>query len=242
MVCFMKLLNSGLISFIFDVISFFSLGLALPIGVRHGFCCVFGWSDISQRVGFVLGLIIGFLLFLVVIKRTDDESSYDKTANELLVFERQYHEKSAELERACEFLTSEQKHVVFSRSEKSTINDSSPLIDNTPPRKSVLLHYCYIVTVSLIISILFFVLFSSSDPLAKSQNDQKLTQSSESSNSFSHAADDIAMYWGSKNSDVIHKASCRYVKNIPKENRVYYKSVEDAEKDGRTPCSVCLGE
>lgn len=238
----MKLLNSGLISFIFDVVSFFSLGLALPIGVRHGFCCVFGWSEISQRLGFVSGLIIGFLLFLVVIKRMDDESSYDKTTKELRVFERRYHEKSAELERACEFLTSEQKYVVFSGSEKSTINDSSSLIDNTPPRKSVLLHYCYIVTVSLIISILFFVLFSSFDPLAKSQNEQKLTQSAESSGPFSHTADDIAMYWGSKNSDVIHKASCRHAKNISKENRVYYKSVEDAKKDGRTPCSVCLGE
>lgn len=63
-----------------------------------------------------------------------------------------------------------------------------------------------------------------------------------SDNSFSHATDDIAMYWGSKNSDIIHKASCRYAKNILKENRVYYKSVEDAEKDGRIPCSVCLGE
>ena len=60
--------------------------------------------------------------------------------------------------------------------------------------------------------------------------------------SFSHAADDISMYWGSKKSDIIHKASCRHAKKISKENRVYYRSVEEAEKVGRTPCSVCLGE
>lgn len=237
----MKVLDSKFFNFLFDLVSFFSLGLALPIGFRHGFCYIFGWSEISQRAGLVLGMIIGFLLFLVIIKRMDDEYSCNETAKELRKYERRYYEKSAELKRACEFLTSEQKQIVFS-SEKSTIDDSSLLIDTPTHLKSISLHYCYIVTVSLIISILFFVLFSSSDPLIRTHSEQKFAQSAESSVSFSHAADDISMYWGSKKSDIIHKASCRHAKKISKENRVYYRSVENAEKDGRTPCSVCLGE
>ncbi len=67
-------------------------------------------------------------------------------------------------------------------------------------------------------------------------------QESEQPPTISHNVDYITIYWGSKKSDVIHKSSCRYAKNLARENRVYYKSVEDAEKDGRTPCSVCLGE
>lgn len=229
----MKFLNSKFFNFLIDLVSFFSLGLALPIGIQYGFCYIFGWSEISQRIGFVLGTIIGFPIFLFVIKRTDDEYSHDKTVEELRALERRYNEKSTELERACKFLTLEQKHAVFF-SETSTISDSTPLIETTSPRKSAPLHYCYIVTVSLIISAIFFVLFSSSDQLAKSQD--------ESSISFSYATDNIAMYCGSKNSDVIHKSSCRHAKNISEENRVYYKSVADAKKDGRTPCSVCLGK
>lgn len=234
--CFLKLL-----SFVLDVASFLSLGIALPVGFRQGFCNVFGWSDISKQIGLVLGVIIGGILFWIIVSRMDDDSYHQKTRQELKALERRYLEKSAELERACNFLTFEQKQVVFSSQNSHSTNSVSPP-DDTPSWKPASLHYCYIATVSLIISVLFFVLFAPSSPFGKLQDTRELMQSTEASNSFSHAADDIAMYWGSKNSDVIHKASCRYVKNIPKENRVYYKSVEDAEKDGRTPCSVCLGE
>lgn len=49
-------------------------------------------------------------------------------------------------------------------------------------------------------------------------------------------------YVGSINSDKFHLPSCRYAQNIREENLVRYDTVEDAEKDGRTPCSVCFGE
>lgn len=49
-------------------------------------------------------------------------------------------------------------------------------------------------------------------------------------------------YVGSINSDKFHLPSCRYAQNIREENLVRYDTVEDAEKDNRLPCSVCLGE
>lgn len=217
------------------------MGIALPVGFRQGFCSVFGWSEISARIGLVLGVIIGGGLFLIVISRMDKESSYDKTREELRSLERRYHEKSIELERACKFLTFEQKQVVFS-SKNTHDTNSVPPADNTPSWKPASLHYCYVATVSLIISVLFFVLFAPFSPLSESQDTRELMQSTESSDPFPHAVDHITMYWGSKKSDVIHKSSCRYAKDLARENRVYYKSVEDAEKDGRTPCSVCFGK
>lgn len=229
------------LSFVFDVAAFFSLGIALPVGFNQGFCSVFGWSEISMRIGLVLGIVIGLPLFLMIVNRMDVDSYHQKTCRELKALERRYWEKSTELERACKFLTFEQKQAVFS-SQNSHSTNSVPPADNTPPWKPASLHYCYIATVSLIISILFFVLFAPSGSLSISQDTRELMQGTESADSFPHAVDDITIYWGSKKSDVIHKSSCRYAKNLARENRVYYKSVEDAEKDGRTPCSVCLGE
>lgn len=44
---------------------------------------------------------------------------------------------------------------------------------------------------------------------------------------------------GSINSDVIHHSSCSHAKRIKTTNRVYYKSLEAAEADGRRPCKTC---
>lgn len=43
----------------------------------------------------------------------------------------------------------------------------------------------------------------------------------------------------SANSDKYHRLTCDYVDNILEENRVYYKSPADAERDGKYACSVC---
>lgn len=49
-------------------------------------------------------------------------------------------------------------------------------------------------------------------------------------------------YVGSINSDKFHLPSCRHAKSIHDENLIRYDSAKDAEKDGRTPCSICLGK
>ena len=39
-----------------------------------------------------------------------------------------------------------------------------------------------------------------------------------------------------------HKPSCRWVKEMNKENRVAFASAAEAKKAGYEPCQVCLGE
>lgn len=48
-----------------------------------------------------------------------------------------------------------------------------------------------------------------------------------------------AEYIASSESDKYHRRSCEYVENILDENRVYYDTAADAERDGKTACSVC---
>lgn len=46
-------------------------------------------------------------------------------------------------------------------------------------------------------------------------------------------------YVASVNSDKYHRLTCDYADNILEENRVYYKTPADAERDGKYACSVC---
>ena len=46
-------------------------------------------------------------------------------------------------------------------------------------------------------------------------------------------------YVASKNSDVFHKSSCFYVDRILDKNKIYFATVEEAERSGRRGCSRC---
>lgn len=46
-------------------------------------------------------------------------------------------------------------------------------------------------------------------------------------------------YVGSINSDVYHYLSCRYVKQIYPENKIWFSSTSDARAHGYRPCKVC---
>ena len=48
-----------------------------------------------------------------------------------------------------------------------------------------------------------------------------------------------ADYIGNSNSHVFHKPSCSSANTIKEENRVSFKSREDAVKSGYTPCKRC---
>lgn len=43
----------------------------------------------------------------------------------------------------------------------------------------------------------------------------------------------------SANSDKYHRLTCDYADNILEENKVYYKTPADAERDDKYACSVC---
>ena len=43
----------------------------------------------------------------------------------------------------------------------------------------------------------------------------------------------------SRDGDKYHKTSCRMAKKIKAENKVAYKSKDEAEKDGKKPCGLC---
>ena len=46
-------------------------------------------------------------------------------------------------------------------------------------------------------------------------------------------------YVGSINSDVYHYPTCRYVKQIYPENKIWFSSASDARAHGYRPCKVC---
>lgn len=46
-------------------------------------------------------------------------------------------------------------------------------------------------------------------------------------------------YVASSVSDKYHRITCDYADNILEENKVYYKTPADAERDGKYACSVC---
>lgn len=46
-------------------------------------------------------------------------------------------------------------------------------------------------------------------------------------------------YVASSVSDKYHRLSCEYADNILDENRVYYDTAADVERDGKCACSVC---
>lgn len=46
-------------------------------------------------------------------------------------------------------------------------------------------------------------------------------------------------YTASVTSEKYHRITCEYADNILEENRVYYATVEEAERSGKQPCSIC---
>lgn len=49
----------------------------------------------------------------------------------------------------------------------------------------------------------------------------------------------LAEYWGSKKSDKFHYPSCQWAMKIKPENKIVFKTKEDALKAGYIPCKVC---
>ena len=48
------------------------------------------------------------------------------------------------------------------------------------------------------------------------------------------------IYYASKYSEKFHKPGCEWVQEISNDNLIIYKSYQDAIKDGKVPCQVCL--
>lgn len=46
-------------------------------------------------------------------------------------------------------------------------------------------------------------------------------------------------YIASASGEKYHKRDCDYVGNILKENRVYYETAAEAERNGKDPCALC---
>ena len=46
-------------------------------------------------------------------------------------------------------------------------------------------------------------------------------------------------YVGSKNSKKYHYPDCRYAKKISQENKIWFKSIKEAQEAGYEPCKVC---
>lgn len=47
------------------------------------------------------------------------------------------------------------------------------------------------------------------------------------------------VYVGSVDSDKYHNPSCRFAKEIPPENEIWFDSIEDAQNSGYSPCGGC---
>jgi methylphosphotriester-DNA--protein-cysteine methyltransferase len=56
---------------------------------------------------------------------------------------------------------------------------------------------------------------------------------------FATGASSVATYVGSKNSNVYHLPSCRYVTKITKEHLITFETKDEAQKKGYRPCKVC---
>jgi methylphosphotriester-DNA--protein-cysteine methyltransferase len=49
--------------------------------------------------------------------------------------------------------------------------------------------------------------------------------------------DDNEIFVGSTGSNKYHLSDCRFVAKI--KNKIFYKSSEEAKKDGKVPCKIC---
>ena len=50
----------------------------------------------------------------------------------------------------------------------------------------------------------------------------------------------FAEYWASKKSNKFHYPSCQWAQKIKAENKIVFKTKEDALKAGYIPCKVCM--
>lgn len=46
-------------------------------------------------------------------------------------------------------------------------------------------------------------------------------------------------YVASINREVYHNLSCEWAQKIPPENRLYFRTIEEAKASNRRPCRVC---
>lgn len=95
---------------------------------------------------------------------------------------------------------------------------------------------------ALILCVIFFVIamLFAFRPAAASKDAAPVEAQAEETVSFAEwTRRQKAEYIASSESDKYHRRSCEYVENILDENRVYYDTAADAERDGKTACSLC---
>ena len=89
----------------------------------------------------------------------------------------------------------------------------------------------------------FIHAYDSANPPGKRRADAKVSNVASHTRAQSEqpASQAVAEYGyvASKNSDVFHKAGCRWAKRIAQKNLVHYNSRQEAIKAGKRPCKMC---
>ena len=88
----------------------------------------------------------------------------------------------------------------------------------------------------------FIQAYNASNPPGRQQSDAGTSQTDSPTVSAKQAksAETEYEYVASKSSNVFHKPSCRWAKNIKPENLVVYNNKDEATKAGKRPCKSCL--
>lgn len=151
-------------------------------------------------------------------------SDYDKEA--ILQHCREESEKTSEVITHLRKSRNESIHSFKSSDRKLKKMEESL---KTSIRKNRILNILFGISLSLCVimaGLCAYLYTSSSD-----------TPSSSSSKSVSSTQ---SRYVASSESDKYHRLTCDFADNILPENRIFYKTAEDAIKDGKQPCTVCL--
>lgn len=141
------------------------------------------------------------------------------------------------------------------RTSSAPVPETPPAPDTSgssrSPKKSISLYFFLqrlrpwtpaIILVILVVALCVSSVYPSSSDTTKGASSSGTSDVPAKAGSPSHAVDHITMYWSSINSDLIHKSSCQYAKNILNKNRIYYQTVADAVADGLSKCSTCLND
>lgn len=99
--------------------------------------------------------------------------------------------------------------------------------------KTVAKNYAGLIIVS-VLAVLFLI---GAYLLSK---DDTLLESVPSKNQTAESQTNAPQYFGSINSELVHKRTCNHARNILFKNRVYYDTISEALADGRKRCSSCL--
>lgn len=73
-----------------------------------------------------------------------------------------------------------------------------------------------------------------------SANSSGAKETEDSSSKETNLQNKTGMFVASKNSTIYHKPDCKYAKQIKEENKVWFKSAEEAEKAGYKPDKNCF--